>query len=94
MVTSVNRLVAVSPYSAQHVEAPDPDIIMRRHATSERTMTPAASSPLHPRSPCLRNKAGSDRPSTTTAKRNGESLDISPQLKGRITRVARCELFI
>lgn len=29
MVTSVNRLVAAGPHSAAHVEAPDPDIIMR-----------------------------------------------------------------
>ena len=41
MVTSVNRLVADLPHSVEHVEAPDPDIIMRRLATSERTMTPA-----------------------------------------------------
>lgn len=41
MVTSVNRLVAARPHSVGHVEAPDPDIIMRRSATSERTMTPA-----------------------------------------------------
>ena len=44
MVTSVNRLVAARPYPAVHVEAPDPDIIMRRLATSERTMTPAMAS--------------------------------------------------
>jgi len=30
VVTSVNRLVAVRPHSAANVEAPDPDIIMRR----------------------------------------------------------------
>jgi hypothetical protein len=41
VVTSVNRLVAARPYPAVHVEAPDPDIIMRRPATSERTMTTA-----------------------------------------------------
>jgi hypothetical protein len=29
VVTSVNRLVSC-PYSAPHVEAPDPDIIVRR----------------------------------------------------------------
>jgi hypothetical protein len=40
VMTSVNRLVAARPYPAVHVEAPDPDIIMRRLATSERTMTP------------------------------------------------------
>jgi hypothetical protein len=44
VVTSVNRLVAVSLHSAEHVEAPDPDIIMRRLATSERTMTPVPAS--------------------------------------------------
>jgi hypothetical protein len=44
VVTSVNRLVTARPYSAPHVEAPDPDIIMRRSATSERTMTPATTS--------------------------------------------------
>lgn len=43
-MTSVNRLVTARPYSAPHVEAPDPDIIMRRPATSERTMTPAMAS--------------------------------------------------
>lgn len=45
-VTSVNRLVAASPHSAVHVEAPAPDIIMRRLATSERTMTLAMASKL------------------------------------------------
>ena len=30
VVTSVNRLVAARPHSVEHVEAPDPDIIMRR----------------------------------------------------------------
>jgi hypothetical protein len=30
VVTSVNRLVTARPYSAPHVEAPDPDIIVRR----------------------------------------------------------------
>jgi hypothetical protein len=30
VVTSVNRLVTACPYSAPHVEAPDPDIIVRR----------------------------------------------------------------
>jgi hypothetical protein len=35
------RLATVCPHSAAHVEAPDPDIIMRRSATSERTVTPA-----------------------------------------------------
>lgn len=39
-MTSVNRLVAARPHAAAHVEAPDPDIIMRRFATSERTLTP------------------------------------------------------
>jgi len=34
----------LDPYSAGHVEASDPDIIMRRSATSERTMTPAKAS--------------------------------------------------
>src|ERR1700686_4150329 len=31
VVTSVNRLVTACPYSAPHVEAPDPDIIVRRY---------------------------------------------------------------
>ncbi len=44
VVTPVNRLVAARPYPAVHVEAPDPDIIMRCPATSERTMTPAMAS--------------------------------------------------
>ena len=63
VVTSVNRRVAARPHSAGHVEAPDPDIIMRRCATSERTMTPATASRstigrsdhLGPRSRRLRN---------------------------------------
>ena len=38
------RLVAARPHAAAHVEAPDPDIIMRRSATSERTLTPATAS--------------------------------------------------
>ncbi|MFK4535042.1 hypothetical protein ABIA00_003225 [Bradyrhizobium ottawaense] len=42
--TSFIRLVAARPYSAANVEAPDPDTIMRRCATSERTMTPAKTS--------------------------------------------------
>ena len=44
MATSFIRLVAARPHSAADVEAPDPDIIMRRCATSERTMTPAKTS--------------------------------------------------
>jgi hypothetical protein len=42
--TSVNRLAAACPHSAGNVEASDPDIIMRRSTTSERTMTPAMTS--------------------------------------------------
>jgi hypothetical protein len=42
--TSFIRLVAAWLYSAADVEAPGPDIIMRRCATSERTMTPAKTS--------------------------------------------------
>jgi transposase-like protein len=42
--TSFNRLAAARPHSAGHVEASDPDIIVRRLATSERTMTPALAS--------------------------------------------------
>ena len=44
MTTSFNRLAAARPHSDPHVEASDPDIIMRRLATSERTMTPAMAS--------------------------------------------------
>ena len=46
VATSFNRLAAVLPHSAGNVEALDPDIIMRRLATSERTMTPAKASTL------------------------------------------------
>src|SRR3954468_635166 len=42
--TSVNRLAAARPHPAGNVEASDPDIIMRRSTTSERTMTPAMTS--------------------------------------------------
>ena len=49
VTTSFIRLVAARPYSAADVEASAPDIIMRRLATSERTMTPAtASGPMTP----------------------------------------------
>jgi hypothetical protein len=41
VVTSVNRLVADLPHSVEHVEAPDPDIIMRRLATSEKDHDPS-----------------------------------------------------
>ena len=44
VATSFIRLVAARPYSAANVEAPGPDIIMRRCATSERTMTLAKTS--------------------------------------------------
>jgi hypothetical protein len=40
-VTLVNRLKAVPPHFVAHVKAPAPKIIMRRLATSERTVTPA-----------------------------------------------------
>ena len=40
---------AVRPHAAAHVEAPDPDIIMRHSATSEGTLTPATAS-TRPRS--------------------------------------------
>ncbi|MGX1017211.1 hypothetical protein AB7M69_011629 [Bradyrhizobium japonicum] len=39
--TSFIRLVAARPYSAANVEASDPDIIMRRCATSERDRDPS-----------------------------------------------------
>lgn len=49
MTTPFIRLVAARPYSAANVEASTPDIIIRRLATSERTMTPAtASDPMTP----------------------------------------------
>jgi hypothetical protein len=41
VVTSSNQLEAACPHSVPYVEAPDPDIIMGRLATSERTTTPA-----------------------------------------------------
>jgi hypothetical protein len=37
VTTSVNRLAAAYPHSAGHVEASDPDTIMRRSPTSEGT---------------------------------------------------------
>ncbi len=42
MVNSVNRLKAAPPHFDQYVEAPAPNIIMRRKTTSERTLTLAA----------------------------------------------------
>lgn len=40
--TLVNRLKAVPPHFVAHVKALAPKIIMRRFATSERTVTPAS----------------------------------------------------
>lgn len=42
VTTSLNWLTTACPHFALHVEAADPDIIMRRLATSERTVTPSA----------------------------------------------------
>jgi hypothetical protein len=39
-VTLVKRLKAAPPHFVGHVKAPAPNIIMRRLATSERTVTP------------------------------------------------------
>jgi len=39
-VTLVKRLKAAPPHFVGHVKAPAPKIIMRRYATSERTVTP------------------------------------------------------
>lgn len=39
-MTLVNRLKAAPPHFVGHVKAPAPKIIMRRYATSERTVTP------------------------------------------------------
>jgi len=41
VATSLIRLKAAPPHFAAHVEAPAPNIIMRRMSTSERTLTPA-----------------------------------------------------
>jgi hypothetical protein len=81
--------VAGRPHSAAHVEASDPDIIVRRLATSERTMTPAMAS--------IRSHSNRARPiSTTPISSDGASatalladgakriLDNKPQLKGRL----------
>ncbi len=77
MTTSFIRLVAARPYSAADVEASAPDIIMRRLATSERTMTPAKASAsprdlipgwqsiYQPRPRRLRNPTSSDGASAT-----------------------------
>lgn len=65
-MTSVNRLVTACPYSAPHVEAPDPDIIVRRfrdlgkdHDPSDHHPTRSINAQLkiicQPRSPRLRN---------------------------------------
>ncbi len=40
-MTVVNRLKVAPPHFVAHVTAPAPKIIMRRFATSERTVTPA-----------------------------------------------------
>ncbi|WP_409334562.1 transposase [Bradyrhizobium jicamae] len=66
VATSVNRLVAICPHSAANVEAPDPDIIMRRsrprkgpspqlrHLPTTSTIQSREAS-RHPRSLRLRN---------------------------------------
>src|SRR6516165_1556944 len=41
VATSVNRLKAAPPHFDRYVEAPAPNIIVRRLPTSERTLTPA-----------------------------------------------------
>ena len=62
-----NRLVAVRPHTAGHVEASDPDIIMRRLATSERTMTPAMASRNElDTSPQLKGRLTCSKASATT----------------------------
>jgi hypothetical protein len=76
VATSFIRLVAARPHAAADVEASDPDIIMRRCATSERTMTPAKTSTspgdLMPKGSISRARAvsatrtSSDGASTTT----------------------------
>ncbi|MET4484058.1 hypothetical protein ABIB66_008629 [Bradyrhizobium sp. F1.13.3] len=78
VATSFSRLVAARPHSAANVEAPDPDIIMRRCATSERTMIaaktstspgdpmPGRQSTYQPRPRGLRSQDNSDGASTTT----------------------------
>jgi hypothetical protein len=67
VVTSVNRLVTARPYSAPYVEAPDPDIIVRRFRDLGKDHDPSDASagqvdPMprltivcQPRSPRLRN---------------------------------------
>jgi len=80
VTTSFIRLVAARPYPAADVEASAPDIIMRRCATSERTMTPAmASGPTTPnrnrtgivitRARPIYAMAGADRSSATAFKK-------------------------
>jgi hypothetical protein len=69
VVTSVNRLVAACPHSAAHVEALDPDITMRRLATSERTMTPAMAS--------IRSHSSRARPVSTTPTKRGQRYRIA-----------------
>jgi len=56
--TSFIRLVAARPYSAANVEAPGPDIIMRRYATSSTSPgdpMPGRHSTYQPRSRRLRS---------------------------------------
>lgn len=100
--TSFIRLAAARPYSAANVEAPGPDIIMRRCATSERTVTPAKTSTsprdllpgrqttYQPRSYRLRNPdqlGPRERYRCATGEKEWQ-LDNNPQLKGRMTRGA------
>jgi hypothetical protein len=56
VVTSLIRLKAAPPHFAAHVEAPAPNIIMRRSATSERTLTPAKGVHHYGQSPSKRRE--------------------------------------
>ena len=72
-MTSLKKLAAARPHSAGHVEAPDPDIIMRRLATSERTMTPA----MHQQARSIQCPAN-NRMSAALASSNGASATAVP----------------
>jgi hypothetical protein len=101
VATSVNRLVAARPHSAAHVEAPDPDIIMRRCATSERDHDPSDGidrstiDRSNARQPSCLSRAravsatltSSDGTSATVVllENSKGKLDNKPQLKGRLT---------
>jgi hypothetical protein len=101
VVTPVNRLVTACPYSAPHVEAPDPDIIVRRYRDLGKDHDPAMHQqarsiqcPANNRMSAALAPSPQPRPAPTgqalppcrvESKEVRKWLDNKPQLNGRLT---------